>query len=133
MALIPISFMLQFNLALNYLLAHEKYNVEEVMKKYIALILILFAAPSLCIAATGRDLLTKCERGKGTGASLYCVGFITGVSNVYNKLEIVCPNGETYGQQKKVALEYLRNNPELLDSSADDLVRDALKKAYPCN
>ena len=59
-------------------------------------------------------------------------GYITGVADTTAGI-IWCPlSNVTIGQITKIVSKYLTNNPEKLHLSADYLVEEALKSAFPC-
>jgi len=102
------------------------------MNKLLPILLILFAAPSLCFAMDGNKLLRFCEHAEGSGGSLTCTAYIAGAADTLASTSIICIVGLEYGQMQKVVKKYLINNPELLHHSANILVKNALQKDFPC-
>ncbi len=95
----------------------------------------LCSTPSF--AWDGNKLLDLCEQKNDGSASYYQdafagLGYIAGAADTLNDMSIICTEGLTYGQMRRVVKKYLTNNPELLHRNANILVEDALQKAFPC-
>ncbi len=61
------------------------------------------------------------------------LGFLQGVGNVLNGLNLVClPPRSTVGQWKLVIFQYLQENPAKLHENATQLTFNALRTAFPC-
>ena len=59
-------------------------------------------------------------------------GYLKGIADTTNSLSWCNPGNVTTGQMFKIVSKYLHNNPEKLHLYADDLVKQALKEAFPC-
>ena len=99
------------------------------MKKIIAAALML---PALAQAEfiNGNDLLSRMN-GDG-GGPMYAIGYIAGVSDVYYKTLICPPEGVNLGQMKDMVRSHLVTHPETRHYSADSLIVNVLKAAFPC-
>ena len=60
----------------------------------------------------------------------YCVGVIHGV--IRSSHRICTPEEVTVGQEIKVVLKYLQENPATLQLDGADLTEQALANAFPC-
>ena len=109
--------------------------------------LFFFLAFSPAWAADGNHLLQKCKATelKHTTPSEdidwgYCMGTVHGVGSTIRdlgsflppNLRICIPDGVTTGQNVKVVLKYLKDNPEQLHRDDTVLIHFALRKAFPC-
>lgn len=93
---------------------------------------------------TGNGLLSRAEasertadgRSFGTDAQMgsQWLGFIAGVAWTLQDIDpkTCLPEGATTGQVSAVVLQYLRQNPAQLHRNSHILVREALRKAFPC-
>jgi Rap1a immunity proteins len=67
------------------------------------------------------------------GSSLgYCYGYIEGVVDAQDAGTFCIPAGTTAAEFGAVAIQYLREHPELRNYNAAGVVAKALDKAFPC-
>lgn len=59
-------------------------------------------------------------------------GYVIGVHDSLEGVLVCSGDRVTQGQVIDVVLKYMRNNPEVLDRSADRVVAAALQNAWPC-
>lgn len=59
-------------------------------------------------------------------------GYVIGVHDALSGTLVCSGANVTQGQVIEVVLKYMRNNPEVLDQSADRVVTAALKSVWPC-
>ncbi len=61
-------------------------------------------------------------------------GFVLGVAFTANELspKVCLPSTSTLGQYKAVVAHYLKENPAQLHRGAEQLVREALERSFPC-
>jgi len=99
--------------------------------KRLLIIVLLALCSTPCFAWDGNQLLGYCDHA---GSSEYhlCLGYVAGVADRLNWMSIICIGGIKYSQMSKVVEKYLTNNPELLHRNANNLVKNALVKAFPC-
>jgi len=60
-------------------------------------------------------------------------GYVIGVHDALSGSVICSGDNVTQGQVVQVVLKYMRNNPEVLDQSADRVITAALKAVWPCS
>ena len=109
----------------------------------VMLLTFLWSSPAPAFRHSGNSLLKLCTET----ADMYpfvqysmCIGYIQGVmdhdqvrADWKKTLKTFCvPNDVTNGQLRKVAMNYLNENPEDLHLNAASLVATALYEAYPC-
>jgi Ssp1 endopeptidase immunity protein Rap1a len=88
---------------------------------------------------TGNELLESCE-AKGSFKEAFCLGYITGVTDldqmnasVFPEHRRSCvPENVTNGQIRDVIVRYLTDHPEERHMLAAILVAEAMGKAFPC-
>ncbi|WP_128956012.1 Rap1a/Tai family immunity protein [Bradyrhizobium zhanjiangense] len=88
---------------------------------------------------SGHDLLLGCPyflNGKYRnideavrGAT--CSALVAGIAYVWTA-DICKPQGTTIGQQVRIVLKYLSDNPKELHKIAQEVIFEALKQAWPC-
>jgi hypothetical protein len=59
-------------------------------------------------------------------------GYVNGVVDLGDNILFCTTTGVTRGQFTAVVAKYLKNNPEKWNTSADSIVVEALKEAFPC-
>lgn len=59
-------------------------------------------------------------------------GYVIGVHDALSGSVICSGDNVTQGQVVQVVLKFMRNNPEVLDQSADRVITAALKSVWPC-
>lgn len=59
-------------------------------------------------------------------------GYVIGVHDALSGSVICSGDNVTQGQVVNVVLKYMRQNPEVLDRSADQVIAAALKAVWPC-
>lgn len=118
------------------------------MKK-ISLFLISFLIVFNSYAITGNMILPICEdsikfeNNNGVVTNYYrgtsqitndgiCTGYVAAIADTGEGTLFCLPPYSTYGQDIRVFVKYLNNNPEKLNLQATDLVYQSLKNAYPC-
>jgi len=100
------------------------------MKKLLAGLLLI---PCLARAEfyTGNDLLTKLNSAS-TIEQTHALGYVMGVYDVYVDVTICSPRGVTSGQVRDMVQNYLTNIPAQRHKTAESLINQALKQAWPC-
>jgi hypothetical protein len=96
-------------------------------------------------AMTGRQLNQRCANLDGSIAdhaaecnqvlvdTVMCRWYVLGMADALGDAEKICPTYQVLDQQLALVVkEYLSNHPESLNRDAVDVVKDALKKAFPC-
>jgi len=61
-----------------------------------------------------------------------CVAYIQGIADSLYVQKRYCPSRSIYTQRTRVVIEYLENNPKVLDEDKMQLTINALVSAYPC-
>jgi hypothetical protein len=105
------------------------------MKKIIGFLTFLLISP-ICFAEfrMGNDLKNECQSNASITDQMYCLGYIAGVSDANKGTGKYClPPGVTQGQLKAVVSKYFNEYPENLHYTADSLIIDAFKIAFPCS
>jgi hypothetical protein len=99
------------------------------MKKLIASLLFI---PCMASAEfmTGNNLHGKMNGDFGD--KMLALGFIQGVFDVYVSVTFCSPNSVTVGQVSDMVRSYLDNNPSIRHKTAESLINQALKQAWPC-
>lgn len=102
------------------------------MKKLIA---ILLCVPCMASAEflNGNQLYQRMT-SNDTGDKFYALGYVVGAYDMGVHV-FFCPkteSGITAGQIFDIAKNYMAENPGLRQQSADRMVRDALKRVWPC-
>ena len=107
------------------------------MKKSKWLIfLLLFNSPLSFSVTTGGELYNWCD---DDSMALICFGYIMGANeqqemNFFMSESIgYCVGTRTYGDKRRVIIEYAENHPEELTFPAFQLVRNAFSDSYPCS
>ena len=100
------------------------------MKK---LIVGLLFVPCMASAEflTGNDLLSRMNSDEVV-QRMFALGYVAGVSDAQQHVFSCPPSGVTNGQVRDVAKSYIEANPGIRHKTADMLVTDALKQAWPC-
>jgi Rap1a immunity proteins len=101
-------------------------------RKLIGAVVVWVAACGSGWAQDGNELLKRCLEPVGESWSLYCAGYLRGVSDALMLSDICVHEGVGYDYIKVVVVRYLQAHPEIRDHNAIDLVRDALVEAFPC-
>ena len=73
---------------------------------------------------------SKGELPDDQSAPPYFQGYVAGVMDAGAR-SITTPQGVTLDQACAIVAKFLRDNPQRLHEPAADLIRDALRKAYP--
>lgn len=102
--------------------------------KFKYLYFLIFFIPSLCLGAftDGNQLKAQCTNSESPANQGLCLGYVMGVTDVNLRDKICTPSGVTIGQLQSITIKYLNDYPDRLHYSADSLVLDALRKAFPC-
>jgi len=66
------------------------------------------------------------------GEKMQALGFIQGVFDVYVSVTFCSPENVTAGQVSDMVKRYLDNNPSTRHKTAESLINQALKQAWPC-
>jgi translation elongation factor EF-1alpha len=100
------------------------------MKKILAGLLMV---PCMAHAQyyTGNNLLQKMNSTE-TVDRMVAMGYVMGVSDVYQNTAHCSGQRVTSGQTRDVVKNYLEQNPAVRDLSADFLTMLALGLAFPC-
>src|SRR5262245_28388531 len=86
----------------------------------------VLAMTSPVLAYTGAELADSCTIAPGG----FCMGYIVVIGQVS---PAVCPRkGSMHGQGQTVAMKFLKEHPKRLHEPAFDLVKEALRQAFPC-
>ncbi len=113
------------------------------MKFFLSALFLLLVSASAnaqrVSTTTGNDLLESCE-SKGNFEQAFCLGYITGVTDiegldsaVYPERRRSCvPENVTNGQARDVVVKYLKDHPEERHLQAAILVAKAMGQAFPC-
>jgi len=99
------------------------------MKKLIASLLFV---PCMASAEfmSGNSLYSKMNGD--FGEKMLALGFIQGVYDVYVSVTFCSPNNVTVGQVSDMVRSYFDNNPSIRHKTAESLINQALKQAWPC-
>ena len=100
------------------------------MKKTLAFLMMI---PSLANAEffTGNQLLEKIQDREVWG-KMQALGYIQGVADAYMNVSYCPPIGVTAGQINDMVKNHLESNPATRNRTADLIIRDVLKAAWPC-
>jgi hypothetical protein len=86
----------------------------------------------------GDDLLASCSSSELLVLVGDCLGFVTAIADTLNSGSDVTgwraciPPGVTRGQLRDVDVDYLRKNPQILQTASASLAAAALQSAFPC-
>ena len=99
------------------------------------LLVALMLVPTMASAEflSGNDLYNRLTH-TDQWWRMYALGYIVGVYDV-NVHVTICPKDEknvTAGQVKDIAEQFLAANPAVRDKSAESLVRESLRRVWPC-
>lgn len=102
------------------------------MKKYLAILLMV---PCLARAEfwTGNNLYNSLTSSE-TADRIHAMGYVMGVFDVYINVTF-CPgnqNGITAGQIRDMAIAWLSVNSATRNRTAEALLNDMFKQAWPC-
>jgi hypothetical protein len=100
------------------------------MKKLLASLLFV---PCMASAEfmSGNNLYSKMNGDFGD--KMLALGFVQGVFDVYVNVTICPPNNITVGQVSDMVRGYFDNNPSIRHKTAESLINQALKQAWPCS
>ena len=114
------------------------------MKRLLPLSLGVMAALTVSLPAaaarefrTGKDVLVGLEgwvseRSTETVRDALAFGYVIGVHDALAGTEVCHGDEVTQGEVARIVLKYMRQNPEVLDRSADRVITAALKAVWPC-
>jgi len=110
------------------------------MRYLIAAILFALALGARANEITGKELLALCEAPRDTPLNALCEGYIWVSSRGYDIAEVwsdQCrnwaePEGVTPREIYWLVVEWMRDNPHMLNQDMDDVIVTALKDAFPC-
>jgi CheY-specific phosphatase CheX len=114
------------------------------MKRLLPVMLGLAAALTVPLTAeasgefkTGSEIKVGLEGWVDKNSTEYvrdgvAFGYVIGVHDALSGSVICSGDNVTQGQVVQVVLKYMRQNPELLDQSADRVITAALKAVWPC-
>jgi hypothetical protein len=114
------------------------------MKRFIPVLLGLSAALTVSLPAeaagefkTGNEVKAGLEGwvrddSNETVRDAVAFGYVIGVHDALSGSVVCSGDNVTQGQVVQVVLKYMRQNPEVLDQSADRVVTAALKAVWPC-
>jgi len=99
-----------------------------------AILIALLMIPAIARAEfeTGNQLYQKMT-GTSIGDKMYALGYIAGVFDAYQHM-FHCPpaNSLTLGQVNDIVKQYLEVYPAQRHRTADQLIKEALQKVWPC-
>ena len=106
----------------------------------IALLAVMcgtLATPAHAEFKTGNDIKIGLEGWMDKQSTEYirdgmAFGYVIGVHDALSGTLICSGENVTQGQVVEIVLKFMRNNPEVLDKSADVIVLAALKSVWPC-
>jgi hypothetical protein len=101
------------------------------MIKRLLLTAALVCGPAQAEFFTGNDLLQMMD-GDTYADKGMALGFVAGVSDVWNSISVCPPKNVTLGQTHDIARRHLRDNPQTRHMTAESQVRIALEKVWPC-
>ena len=86
---------------------------------------------------SGAKLLEICTAGEqgSEAGSMFCNGYISGIHDVLSDPaghEICMPDDVVMAEMQASVVNFLRDNPEVLEFGAAGLVKKALVLKYPC-
>lgn len=87
---------------------------------------------------SGYELKSRCLEQDGTVAVAFCLGYITGISQLYNggnsgsNFNICFPEGVSVGQLQDIYIKWANENPEKLHESGLLSLTLSMQKAFPC-
>lgn len=99
------------------------------MRKWIAVVLLL---PAMARAEffTGNQLLDRLQGS--ISDQIQALGYIQGVFDTMQGVVICAPNTINAGQVNDMIKNYLINSPAIRHNTADRIIGQALKGAWPC-
>lgn len=102
----------------------------------LAVALILTTNVAIAGFTDGNELYQWLLEDENPNGSMFKAGlfkgYVGGVVDLGNGVLFCTTTGVTRGQFTAVAAKYLRNNPEKWNKSADSIVVEAMKEAFPC-
>lgn len=101
------------------------------MKKFIVGLLFV---PSMAMAEfqTGNQLYQKITSSI-VGEQMYAMGYVAGVFDAWQHIDHCPPaNVLTLGQVYDMVKNHLEANPSTRHRTADMIIRDVLKRTWPC-
>lgn len=107
----------------------------NVRNYFLAVLLMSLSSPVLAGFETGNKLmeyLNESEKRIGSYPAGVYTGYVLGVHDALDGIQICSPDGTTVNQIKVIVGKYLRAHPESWNQSAAALVIRALRQAYPC-
>lgn len=100
-----------------------------------ALCLALMPTPAIAEdqgGTTVADLHTRCDDVGGVNEA-WCLGFITGMTNLAIESGIACPVTQiSYGDMEANIVKAMVKHPELADQSASIFLMAAMSAWFPC-
>ena len=98
-----------------------------------ALAMLLGSSASYAVLISGNKLFENCGQDGATFTEVgVCYGFVFGVFDVIQGVEVCEPDDVTGGQLIGIVRKYLKENPENLHLNAAFLVTLALSEVFPC-
>lgn len=101
------------------------------MRVLLFVLMLLSCLPARAEFMSGLDLLVNCK-STSTIDRIDCLGYITGVADVFVQIEWCPPQGITRGQIRDQVVSDMQNLPKLGTSSADTAVLASLSVRWPC-
>lgn len=110
------------------------------MKYLLPAIFLLLSPWAHANEVTGNELLAMCEAPKHTPLSELCESYIWVSSRGYDIAKVwsdqcltwTTPEGVTPREIHWLVVEWMRDNPEMLDNDMELVIVSALKAAFPC-
>jgi Rap1a immunity proteins len=82
--------------------------------------------PFCAAARAGDDSIDSFPQG-------VCVGVVAATERVLTRLKAVCPpSSATHGQNVRIVVRYMQDNPQVTHQDIRDIAVDALRAAWPC-
>ena len=97
----------------------------------LAALLLALALPAQAYFMDGNALLERME-DPGTVKPMVALGFVMGVADAYDGVEICIPETVQARQPHDVVKKWLRDNPERRHLPAGIIVYVVLKNVWPC-
>lgn len=110
------------------------------MRFLLPVIFLVLSLGARANQVTGNELLALCEAPKHTPLSELCESYIWVSSRGYDIAKVwsdqcltwTAPEGVTPREIYWLVVEWMRDNPEMLDNDMEIVIVNALKAAFPC-
>ncbi|MFM5007340.1 MULTISPECIES: Rap1a/Tai family immunity protein [Aeromonas] len=107
---------------------------RKIVHRIFALLTLMMTFSASAVFTSGNDLKSYMDEDDNGGSFLGGVysGYVIGVHDAFDDVLFCTPENVTKGQVKAVISKYLKANPEQWNKSADSIVIEALRGAFPC-